>query len=906
MRFDPRLQAGGATGDPFRASRPEADESESKDQRKRGSGALWIILAIILFSCAYGGILLVKIQQEREALISEAERSQANAAGYLAERVTARIAEARYALTFASADIGDASEGEMEALARARLEAITASELVTGAALLLPGDRMIATQSGAENIRAIAGTALEARSGLTTEIVDDRAARLVLAVPVQLDDGSVGAFVARLDADQALPDWGSDRVVALADAEGGMLAIRPRMSSARPGTPLPSRFGLSTDFVQELAIGGGGATSDANFGEERVTFAVAPIAGSDLNVYALGAMRINQNAWYRTISFYGLMFIAPIFVALGLSALIFMQMSRLKSTRQQLADNEQRFRVAIEGARCGVWDWNPDADTVFVTDSLARILGLGEAVECTGAEFLKLFSKPDRERLRAAMRGAPTGGEVDLEVLAAHAAVWLQMRGRVLSGDAGSQGPRIIGVAIDVTERKGAQARVAAAESRLRAALESMSESFVLWDSRQRLVLWNRKFRDLFDFSEGMLKPGMSYDAVEQAAARAIKAVYGGADNKQAYEIELADGRWLHYSDRSTADGGMVSVGADITDLKHHEAALTENQAQLRKTVEDVKRSQARIADLARKYEEEKIRAEEANRSKSEFLANMSHELRTPLNAINGFSEIMLREMFGPLGDERYVGYMKDILTSGKHLLELINDILDMSKIEAGKMQLQTEPTDAGELIEQCLRIVRGRAEEKRLQLRADVSDLPEIEIDPRAFKQVMINLISNAVKFTPEGGRVTVRGFLSGLGVAFQVSDTGIGIAKEDLPRLGRPFEQIESQHSKSYQGSGLGLALSKSFIELHGGSLSIDSTLGEGTTVSVVIPISQDQPLDAETLAALGGDEDVQGETDAMDLDSEIEQAESLATEAILDEFDSDDEFIDADDPVRIAENK
>ena len=308
------------------------------------------------------------------------------------------------------------------------------------------------------------------------------------------------------------------------------------------------------------------------------------------------------------------------------------------------------------------------------------------------------------------------------------------------------------------------------------------------------------------------------------------------------------------------------------------------------------------------------MRAEEANRSKSEFLANMSHELRTPLNAINGFSEIMMQEMFGPLGDDRYVGYMKDILSSGKHLLELINDILDMSKIEAGKMQLQPEPTDASELVEQSIRIVRGRAEEKRLKLRADVSDLPEIEVDPRAFKQIMINLVSNAVKFTPEGGRVTVRGFLSGLGVAFQVSDTGIGIAKEDLPRLGRPFEQIESQHSKSFQGSGLGLALSKSLIELHGGTLSIDSTLGEGTTVSIVLPISQDQPIPKDAIrkvtgtgshAASSGSERLD-EPDLSEMDTHAPLGVPAARAGGLesdDGFEADDEFVDARTSSRFA---
>ena len=933
VRFDKRPSRDAAEKPALRdaPSRARAHDEPVADKRK-GTGAIWIVLAMLLFTLAYGGILLVKIQQEREVLVTEAERSQANAAGYLAERVTGRIAEARYALSFASADMRDIAMDDIVPAARARLTAIGEAESVIDVALLLPDSRIISARGVGAGLREMAGEALDSPAGITAEIIDGQPARLILAVPAQLSDGTVGAFVARLSADSILPDWGDNRVVALADHQGGMLAIRPQMRSARPGTPLAERFGLSAGLIENLAAGGGGATSDARFGEERVTFAVAPIAGTQLRVYALGAMRINRNAWYRTISFYGLMFIAPIFVATGLSALIFMQMGRLRTTRQQLEDNEQRFRVAIEGARCGVWDWNPDADTVFVTDSLARMLGLQTATECSGQDFLRLFSKPDRERLRAALRGAPTGGEIDLEILAAHAPVWLQMRGRIVTGHGGDHAARIVGVAIDITDRKGAQARVAAAENRLRAALESMSESFVLWDSRRRLVLWNRKFRDLFDFADGMLKPGMSYDAVEQAAARAIRAVHGGSENTQAYEIELADGRWLHYSDRPTADGGLVSVGADITEMKDHEAALTENQAQLRKTVEDVKRSQARIADLARKYEEEKIRAEEANRSKSEFLANMSHELRTPLNAINGFSEIMLKEMFGPLGDERYTGYMNDILTSGQHLLELINDILDMSKIEAGKFQIQPEPTDAAELVEQSLRIVRGRAEEKRLQLRADVSDLPELEVDPRAFKQVIINLMSNAVKFTPEGGRVTVRGFLSGVGVAFQISDTGIGIAKDDLPRLGRPFEQIESQHSKSYQGSGLGLALSKSLIELHGGTLSIDSVLGEGTTVTIVIPISQDQPIEADAVARITSGADIEetaADPDLPSLDEEVDAAliahyeaddhpadadrarvEQLLADALDDDademgFEADDEFVDGSAP-RVSAGK
>jgi two-component system cell cycle sensor histidine kinase PleC len=241
----------------------------------------------------------------------------------------------------------------------------------------------------------------------------------------------------------------------------------------------------------------------------------------------------------------------------------------------------------------------------------------------------------------------------------------------------------------------------------------------------------------------------------------------------------------------------------------------------------------------------EKVKAEGANKAKSEFLANMSHELRTPLNAINGFSEIMMNEMFGPLGDQRYKGYSLDIHNSGQHLLALINDILDMSKIEAGKMNLKFEPLSLEDVTEDAVRLVRNRAEAAGLKLEVDFPALPEVEADYRAVKQVLLNLLSNAIKFTPRAGRVTVRAEVRrdplGERVRVSVTDTGIGIAPEDLARLAKPFEQVESQHAKTTQGTGLGLALTKSLVEMHDGALEMTSTPGEGTTVSFILPINQ-----------------------------------------------------------------
>ena len=298
----------------------------------------------------------------------------------------------------------------------------------------------------------------------------------------------------------------------------------------------------------------------------------------------------------------------------------------------------------------------------------------------------------------------------------------------------------------------------------------------------------------------------------------------------------------MQISERRTAERGLVVTASDITVVKRQEEMRRLNEEQLQNAVAGLEASRTELADLAHKYENEKIKAEGANQAKSEFLANMSHELRTPLNAINGFSEMMVSQMFGPLGDPRYVGYAADILSSGQHLLALINDILDMSKIEAGKMNLRFEMVDIIDVAEDSMRLVRDRAEQTGLTLAIEVPPgMPELEADYRALKQVMLNLLSNAVKFTPRGGSITVRARMVDAGKRMQVSvtDTGIGIAKEDLRRLARPFEQVEGQQAKTTQGTGLGLALTKSLVEMHTGVFKMESQPGAGTTVSFLLPL-------------------------------------------------------------------
>ncbi len=278
---------------------------------------------------------------------------------------------------------------------------------------------------------------------------------------------------------------------------------------------------------------------------------------------------------------------------------------------------------------------------------------------------------------------------------------------------------------------------------------------------------------------------------------------------------------------------GLLSIATDITERKRSEQALDAANTQLRAQAGDLER-------LAVSLAREREHAIAANRAKSEFLANMSHELRTPLNAVIGFAEVIVLRMWGA-SSERYFDYAQDIAISARHLLNVINDILDMSKIEAGRYELALEPTDIGQTVEDCLTIVKGRAREGRVTLLNEVSagQLPLLNLDARALKQVLLNLLSNAIKFTPAAGNVRISCQVEPDGsVALFVRDTGVGIRTEDINRIFEPFWQGDPSVRRRSEGTGLGLAISRKFMELHGGSLDIQSRLGEGTTAIARFP--------------------------------------------------------------------
>jgi signal transduction histidine kinase len=405
----------------------------------------------------------------------------------------------------------------------------------------------------------------------------------------------------------------------------------------------------------------------------------------------------------------------------------------------------------------------------------------------------------------------------------------IEVRDRPLPGGG------FVALYIDVTDRKRAEeARLDAmrrerrAEQRFIEAIESSSEGVVVYDDQDRFVVANSRYLEFYPDLADVHRPGVKYEDVLRASVeRGQSCQLPAGMDKEAFVQDrlasfrnpgepiirrMAGDRWMQFSETRTPSGGLISVQTDITALKHREGELIDS----------------------------KDAAEAASRAKSAFLANISHELRTPLHAVLGLAEIMRDNPDEAAALDTYRGYAKLIHESGSHLLSLINDVLDMSKIEAGRYDLAEEKLSLASIVDSCIAIVARKAREERISIvnRLDGAS-PSVQADMRAVKQIVLNLLSNAVKFSRAGGTVVISAVRSDSGgVTLSVADTGIGIAAEHLPRIAEPFWQGDDSHTRRYEGTGLGLAISKRLMELHGGTIQVRSTKDVGTTVEIWFP--------------------------------------------------------------------
>jgi PAS domain S-box-containing protein len=513
----------------------------------------------------------------------------------------------------------------------------------------------------------------------------------------------------------------------------------------------------------------------------------------------------------------------------------------LAAAREELRDSETKYQSVAAHIPGAVYrtSGGPDGRELFLGEQIADICGYSAKELLAGPiRCMDVIHPDDRDMVNEATAAAIAARQpyvVDYRIIHRDGSIrWLQDKGQAVFGEDG-QPLFLDGVVFDVTERKKFEAELAAAAAEL-ATSESRFRSLVA--NIPGIVyrcLIDADWTDLYvsDYSEILTgypasdfigKRVRSYasithpddaDVISKAVARAVE---------QRRPLEL-DYRILHRSgelrwvreyaqvifDAEGRPAYLDGIIFDITERKAFEAALSRAKEQ----------------------------AESASHAKSEFLAVMSHELRTPLNAIIGFSEIVLRETFGPMTNDRYREYIGDIHTSGAHLLALINDILDLSKAEAGQIELVEEPVEVAGLIEACAAMLSPRAQQAGVNVVTEVAEgLPCLRGDERKLRQALLNLMTNGIKFTPSDGQVRVRAQMVGDELRIEVADTGIGIAKDDIAKALSPFGQIDSALSRRHAGTGLGLPLTKRLIEAHGARFSLESELGAGTAITIEFP--------------------------------------------------------------------
>lgn len=707
-----------------------------------------------------------------------------------------------------------------------------------------------------------AATTVAHREALAvSEYVSGKAGIVTQTLAISYQSGWSPAQTAR-----AHPDL--DAVITLVDAltanPGSRLRNAGEAASQALATDQSIELSNSNDFVIVYKPSGGSArlalvkaetwmpsaagTRQFSLEADRLDGPQSAPAGTILACSPVGTLAVSTcvttlrpvfgRAEMISLAIYALLLAGPALALLGLLRLLAQRSGESEEFEGQATRAGRILKTVLHESKAGFWSWDDDAESVWLSQEAADLIGLRTSGHYSFEDLTAKACAEHRPALRTALKTMTERGHISQNFALPDKSRWLDIRAR--ASDANGE---LNGILLDVTDMRTAIARTKRAEQRLKSALEGFSGPFALWDKRKRIAYWNRAFARAFDL-EATIRVGMSYETVTLAQAAAITDRRRSTDPNGDEIIKARGGEWFKIVERPTHTGGMITMGLDVSGDVQNTVELTQQKDKLRKLVRELERSEGHAGELAKKLGEEKRKAEKSANTKSTFLANMSHELRTPLNAILGFSEILTNEMYGPLGDERYVEYSGDILASGQHLLDMINDILDMAKIEAGKMTVDLHPIDLIEPVDAAIRMVRRRAEDKGIKLSLVHEDnLPRVDADHRAIRQMILNLVSNAIKFTDEKGAIRVSIDRQGDRVCVSVRDNGVGIPADALPRLGQPFEQVSDTRDRNYEGTGLGLALTKSFAEMHGGRLKIASQEGKGTKVSFYLPVPKDE---------------------------------------------------------------
>lgn len=549
-------------------------------------------------------------------------------------------------------------------------------------------------------------------------------------------------------------------------------------------------------------------------------------------------MRVHAESLQEKIAYVAMGTTATVLIVAGVLTLAWSRLAAAKELRQ----SEERFRLVFQESP-GLFAMTRVSDGLHydVNEQWQKVLGYSrqDVVGRTAAEIGIWADVDDRRRLMAALANTPSLRNFEARLKAKNGKtvqVLIAVEKVIVEGD-----ERLLIVAQEITELKKVEDALRASERQLRAIFDNMQDIYFRTDRDGRFVMVSPSFETFIGIPAkeiiGRSILGLYVNPREEFNFRKLLKRNEGRIANYETRLRRGDGRiiWIrangqYYRDEAGEITGVEGTAHDITDRKNAEDELRKAHGEL----------EVRVQERTQELKEALERVSEVSRAKSDFLANMSHELRTPMNAILGFSDMLAKEALGPMGNPRYRDYAADIYESGQHLLALINELLDLARIEARTLELRDDVVDVGALIRSAIHMCEGLGKESGVTARVAVAvSVPRMRGDELRLSQVFLNLIGNALKFTPTGGRVDVRyGTAADGGIEAVITDTGPGILPEDLERVQTPFARGRQPFVRTKEGLGLGLPLAKAFMEAHGGALDVVSNPGKGTTVTLGFP--------------------------------------------------------------------